>query len=72
MKSLDYQCAGTIEFIADITDGLNKNKIYFMEMNTRIQVEHPVTEKITSTNLIEWQLHVANGLELPKLSLIHI
>ncbi len=66
LKSLDYQGAGTIEFIADITNGLNKNKIYFMEMNTRIQVEHPVTEKITSTNLIEWQLHIANGLTLPK------
>ena len=66
LKSLDYQGAGTIEFIADITDGLNKNKIYFMEMNTRIQVEHPVTEKITSTNLIEWQLHISNGLTLPK------
>ncbi len=66
MKSIDYQGAGTIEFIADITNGLNKNKIYFMEMNTRIQVEHPVTEKITSTNLIEWQLYIANGLKLPK------
>ena len=66
LKSFDYQGAGTIEFIADITNGLNKNKIYFMEMNTRIQVEHPVTEKITSTNLIEWQLHIANGLKLPK------
>ena len=66
LKSLDYQGAGTIEFIADIANGINKNKIYFMEMNTRIQVEHPVTERITSTNLIEWQLHIANGLTLPK------
>ena len=66
LKYLDYQGAGTIEFIADIANGLNKNKIYFMEMNTRIQVEHPVTERITSTNLIEWQLHIANGLTLPK------
>ena len=46
LKYLDYQGAGTIEFIADISNGLNKNKIYFMEMNTRIQVEHPVTEKL--------------------------
>ena len=64
-RSIKYEGAGTIEFIADISKGIDKNKIYFMEMNTRIQVEHPVTEAITSTNLIKWQLDVANGLRLP-------
>jgi 3-methylcrotonyl-CoA carboxylase alpha subunit len=65
-KFIKYEGAGTIEFIADIEKGLDKNKIYFMEMNTRIQVEHPVTEAITSTNLISWQLEIANGSKLPK------
>ena len=64
-KFIKYEGAGTIEFIADIQNGLDKDKIYFMEMNTRIQVEHPVTEAITSTNLITWQLEIANGLQLP-------
>ncbi len=66
-KVLKYEGAGTIEYIADITHGLDKNKIYFMEMNTRIQVEHPVTEAITSTDLITWQIEIANGKKLPKL-----
>ncbi len=66
VKSIKYEGAGTIEFIADIKDGLNKEKIYFMEMNTRIQVEHPVTEAVTSTDLIKWQLDIANGNKLPK------
>jgi len=66
-KALKYEGAGTIEYIADITHGLDKNKIYFMEMNTRIQVEHPVTEAITSTDLITWQIEIANGKKLPKL-----
>ena len=66
-KALKYEGAGTIEYIADITHGLDKNKIYFMEMNTRIQVEHPVTEAITSTDLIAWQIEIANGKKLPKL-----
>jgi len=64
LKSLDYQGAGTIEFIADITDGLNKNKIYFMEMNTRIQVEHPVTEYLSGVDLITQQILVAGGEKL--------
>jgi 3-methylcrotonyl-CoA carboxylase alpha subunit len=64
-RAINYLGAGTIEFIADIQNGLDKNKIYFMEMNTRIQVEHPVTEAITSTNLIDWQLNIANGEKLP-------
>jgi len=66
-KALKYEGAGTIEYIADITHGLDKSKIYFMEMNTRIQVEHPVTEAITSTDLITWQIEIANGKKLPKL-----
>ena len=66
-KFIKYEGAGTIEFIADIQNGLDIDKIYFMEMNTRIQVEHPVTEAITSTNLIAWQLEIANGLQLPVL-----
>src|SRR6056300_1456880 len=66
-KAIQYEGAGTIEFIADIKNGLDKNKIYFMEMNTRIQVEHPVTEAVTSTDLITWQLQIANGKKLPKL-----
>ena len=66
-KAIKYEGAGTIEYIADIANGLDKNKIYFMEMNTRIQVEHPVTEAITSTDLITWQIDIANGKKLPKL-----
>ena len=66
-QSIKYEGAGTIEFIADIGNGLNKSKIYFMEMNTRIQVEHPVTEAITSTDLITWQLEIADGKKLPAL-----
>ena len=66
-KAIKYEGAGTIEYIADITNGLDKNKIYFMEMNTRIQVEHPVTEAITSTDLITWQIDIANAKKLPKL-----
>ena len=66
VRSMKYEGAGTIEFIADIKNGIEKDKIYFMEMNTRIQVEHPVTEAVTSTDLITWQLEIANGNKLPK------
>jgi 3-methylcrotonyl-CoA carboxylase alpha subunit len=65
-KAIDYSGAGTIEFIADVSDGLKANQFYFMEMNTRLQVEHPVTEMITGEDLVEWQLHVASGGTLPK------
>ena len=65
-KAVDYQGAGTIEFIADGSGKLSADKIWFMEMNTRLQVEHPVTEEITGVDLVEWQLRVASGEPLPK------
>jgi 3-methylcrotonyl-CoA carboxylase alpha subunit len=65
-KAVDYVGAGTIEFIADASEGLKPNRIWFMEMNTRLQVEHPVTEAITGQDLVEWQLRVASGEPLPK------
>jgi 3-methylcrotonyl-CoA carboxylase alpha subunit len=65
-RAVDYEGAGTIEFIADASDGLRADRIWFMEMNTRLQVEHPVTEEITKQDLVEWQLRVASGETLPK------
>ncbi|MDB5455914.1 MAG: Carbamoyl-phosphate synthase chain ATP-binding, partial [Caulobacter sp.] len=65
-KAVDYVGAGTIEFIADASEGLKIDRIWFMEMNTRLQVEHPVTEAITGQDLVEWQLRVASGERLPK------
>ncbi len=64
-KAVDYVGAGTIEFIADASEGLRADRIFFMEMNTRLQVEHPVTEEITGVDLVEWQLRVASGEEIP-------
>ncbi|HEY0115331.1 MAG TPA: biotin carboxylase N-terminal domain-containing protein, partial [Allosphingosinicella sp.] len=65
-RAVDYVGAGTIEFIADASEGLRADRIWFMEMNTRLQVEHPVTEEITGVDLVEWQLRVASGEVLPK------
>ncbi len=64
-RAVDYRGAGTIEFIADASDGLKPDRIWFMEMNTRLQVEHPVTESITGVDLVEWQLRVAAGEPIP-------
>ncbi|TAZ69149.1 acetyl/propionyl/methylcrotonyl-CoA carboxylase subunit alpha [Rhizobium ruizarguesonis] len=66
-KAVNYVGAGTIEFIADASEGLREDRIWFMEMNTRLQVEHPVTEAITGEDLVLWQLKVASGEPLPKM-----
>ena len=64
-RAINFVDDGPFEFIADASQGLHADRIWFMEMNTRLQVEHPVTEAITGVDLVEWQLRVASGEPLP-------
>jgi len=63
-RSINYENAGTVEFIVDSSDGLSQTGFWFMEMNTRLQVEHPVTEAITGIDIVQAQIEIAAGQKL--------
>ncbi|HEV7691165.1 MAG TPA: acetyl/propionyl/methylcrotonyl-CoA carboxylase subunit alpha [Hyphomonadaceae bacterium] len=71
-KAVGYRNAGTVEFIVDGSGALRPDGFWFMEMNTRLQVEHPVTEMVTGLDLVELQFHVATGGKLPAQSKIEL